>query len=64
MKIVSCQYFSRGGKIREDPPKINVKTQILLLVTSNVKDFSKKKTLKSFRKRGQSDSKFQNNLLE
>ena len=64
MQIVSCQYFSRGGSIREDLPKINVETQTLLLVTSNVKDFCKVKTLRSFRKKRQSDSKFENNLLE
>ena len=63
MQIVSCQYFSRGGRIREDIPKINVKTQIILLVTSNVKDFCRVKTLRSYNKRGQSDSKFGNNLL-
>ena len=64
MQIVPCQYFSRGGRIREDLPKINVETQTLLLTTSNVKDFCKVKTVRSFRKRGQSDSKFENNLLE
>ena len=64
MQIVSCQYFSRGGRIREDLPKINVETQTLLLTTSNVKDFCKVKTVRNFRKRGQSDSKFENNLLE
>ena len=65
MQIVSCQDFSRGGRIREDIPKINVKTQIILLVTSNVKDFCIVKTLRSYSKRGQgqSDSKFGNNLL-
>ena len=63
MQIVSCQYFSRGGRIREYLPKINVKTQIILLVTSNVKDFCRVKTLRSYSKRGQSDSKFENNLL-
>ena len=64
MQIVSCQYFSSGGRIREDLPKINVETQTLLVVTSNVKDFCKIKTFRSFRKKGQSDSKFENNLLE
>ena len=64
MQIVSCQYFSRGGRIREDLPKINVKIQILLPVTSNVKDFFKVKTHRSFKKRGQSDRKFENSLLE
>ena len=64
MQIVSCQYFSRGGRIREDLPKLNVETQTLLLVISNVKDFYKVKTLKLFRKKGQSDRKFENNLLE
>ena len=63
MQIVSYQYFSRGGSIREDIPKINVKTQIILLVTSNVKDFCRVKNLRSYSKRGQSDSKFGNNLL-
>ena len=63
MQIVSCQYFSRGGRIREDIPKINVKTQIILLITSNVKDFCRVKTLISYSKMGQSDSKFRNNLL-
>ena len=64
MQIVSCQYFSRGGRIREDLPKLNVETQTLLLVISNVKDFYKVKTLKRFRKKGQSDRQFENNLLE
>ena len=58
MQIVSCQYFSRGVRIREDLPKINVE------VTSNVKDFCKIKTLRSYGKKGQFDSKFENNLLE
>ena len=64
MQIVSCQYFSRDGRISEDLPKINVETQTLLVVTSNVKDFCKIKTFRSFRKKSQSDSKFENNLLE
>ena len=64
MEIVSCQYFSRGSRIREDLPKINVETQTLLVVTSNVKDFSRIKTLRSLRQKGQSDSKFENVLLE
>ena len=64
MQIVSCHYFSRGGRIREDLPKINVEAQTLLVVTSNVKDFCKIKTLRSFRKKCQSDSKFENSLLE
>ena len=64
MQVVSCQHFSRGGRIREDLPKINVEIQTLLLVISNVKDFCKVKTLRSFRKKGQSDSKFENNLIE
>ena len=64
MQIVSCQYFSRVGRIREDLPEINVETQTLLLVTSSVKYVCKVKTLRSFRKRDQSDSKFENNLLE
>ena len=64
MQIVFCQYFSRGGRIREDLPKINVKIQILLPVTSNVKDFFRVKTHRSFKKRGQSDRKFENSLLE
>ena len=34
MQIVSCQYFSKGGRIREDLSKINVETQTLQLVTS------------------------------
>ena len=37
MQIVSCQYFSRGGRIREGLQKKqnkNVQTQILLLVTT------------------------------
>ena len=63
MQIVSCQYFSRGGRIREDIPKINVKTQIILPITSNVKDFCRVKTLRNYSKMGQSDSKFGNNLL-
>ena len=41
-----------------------MKTQILLLVTSNVKDFYKLKNCIHFRKRGKSDSKFENNTLE
>ena len=52
MKIVSCQYFSRGGRIREDLPKINMETQTLLAVTSNVKDFCKIKTLRNLKKKG------------
>ena len=52
MQFVSCQYFSRSGRIKEDLPKINVETQTLLLVTSNVKGFYKAKTLRSFRKKG------------
>ena len=39
MQIVSCQYFSRGGRIREGLQKKqnqNVQTQILLLVTTNM----------------------------
>ena len=64
MQIVSCQYFSRGVRIREDLPKINVETQTLLVVTFNVKDFCKIKTLRSYGKKGQFDSKFENNLLE
>ena len=59
MQIVSCQYFSRGGRIRDNLQEINVKTQILLLVKSNVKDFCELKTLRSFRKRGQSDKRFE-----
>ena len=43
MQIVSCQYFSRGCRIRDDLPKINANAQILLLVTSDVKDFCKVK---------------------
>ena len=48
MQIVSCQYFSRDGRISEDLPKINVETQTLLVVTSNVKD---KKLLEVLEKR-------------
>ena len=65
MQIVSCQYLSRGGTIRDNLQGINVKTQILLLVISNVKDLCKLKTLRSFRKRSQSDKRFEKkNLLE
>ena len=64
MQFVSCQYISRCGRIREDLPKINMETQTLLVVTSNVKDFCKIKILRSFRKKGRSNSKFENNLLE
>ena len=35
MQITSYQYFPEGCGIREDLPKINVKNQFLLLVTSN-----------------------------
>ena len=59
MQIVSCQYFSRGGRIRDNLQEINVKTQILLLVISNVKDFCKLKTLRRFRKKGQPDKRFE-----
>ena len=59
MSIVSCQYFSRGCRIREDLPKRNVKNQVLLLVISNVKDLCKVKNLRSFRKRGQSNNRFE-----
>ena len=59
MQIVSCQYFSRGGRIRDNLQEINVKTQILLLVISNVKNFCKLKILRSFRRRGQSDKRFE-----
>ena len=65
MQIVSYQYLSRGGTIRDNLQGINVKTQILLLVISNVKDLCKLKTLRSFRKRSQSDKRFEKkNLLE
>ena len=59
MQIVSYQYLSRGGTIRDNLQGINVKTQILLLVISNVKDLCKLKTLRSFRKRSQSDKRFE-----
>ena len=59
MQIVSCQYFSRGGRIRDNLQEINVKTQILLLVISNFKNFCKLKILRSFRRRGQSDKRFE-----
>ena len=36
IQIAYCQYFPRGGRIREDLQNINVKIQILLLVTSNM----------------------------
>ena len=40
MQIVSCQYFSRGGRIRQGLQKKQqkkpVQTQILLLVTTNM----------------------------
>ena len=65
MQIVSYQYLSRGGTIRDNLQGINVKTQILLLVISNVKDLCKLKTVRSFRKRSQSDKRFEKkNLLE
>ena len=65
MQIVSYQYLSRGGTIRDNLQGINVKTQILLLVISKVKDLCTLKTLRSFRKRSQSDKRFEKkNLLE
>ena len=36
MEIVSCQYFSRGGRIREGLRKKTVQTQIILLVTTTM----------------------------
>ena len=60
MQIVSCQYFSRGGRIREGLPKKTVQTQVLLLVTSNMltllksKTTAKVKSLRSFKKRKRS----------
>ena len=70
MQIVSCQYFSRGGRIREGLPKKPVQTQVLLLVTSNMltllksKTTAKVKSLRSFKKRCQTASKFENDLLK
>ena len=45
MQIAYCQYFSRGGRVREDLQKINVKVQHLLLVTSNMMTLLMSKTL-------------------
>ena len=39
-----------------------MKTQIVLLVTSNVKDFYKLKNCIHFRKRGKSGSEFENDI--
>ena len=36
MQIVSCQYFSRGGRIREGLRKKTAQTQIILLVTTTM----------------------------
>ena len=59
MQILSCQYFSRGGRIRDNLQEIKVKTQILLLVISIVENVCKLKILRSFRRRGQPDKRFE-----
>ena len=75
MQIVSCQYFSRGGRIREGLQKTTKKNKkranpdftACYNQYANVVDITnccKVKSLRSFKKICQTDSKFENNLLE
>ena len=72
MQIVSCQYFSRGGRIREGLQKkkqkrVNPDFTACCNQYANVVDITnccKVKSLRSFKKICQTDSKFENNLLE
>ena len=74
MQIVSCQYFSRGGRIRQGlqkkqqkKPRANPDFTACYYQYANVVDIKnccKVKSLRSFKKRCQTDSKFENNLLE
>ena len=68
-QIVSCQYFSRGGRIREGLSKKKKKRANLDFIAcynqyADVVDCCKVKSLRSFRKICQTDSKFENDLLE
>ena len=75
MQIVSCQYFSRGGRIRESLQKkkkkkkkrANADFAACYNQYANVVDIAnccKVKSLRSSKKICQTDSKFENNLLE
>ena len=70
MQIVSCQYFSRGGRIREGLRKKNPANPDYTVCYNHyadvvdIKNCCKVKSLRSFKKRCQTDSKFENNLLE
>ena len=76
MQIVSCQYFPRGGRIRESLQKTNKKQKqkranpdftACYNQYANVVDIAnccKVRSLRSFKKICQTDSKFENNLLE
>ena len=69
MQIISCQYFSRGGRIilpkkknHVDPDFTSCYNQYAGVV--DIKNCCKVKSLRSFNKRCQTDSKFENDLLE
>ena len=73
MQIVSCQYFSRGGRIREGLQKKTKLKRANPDFTAcfnqyadvvDIKNCCKVKSLRTFKKRCQTDSKFENNLLE
>ena len=77
MQIVSCQYFSRGGRIRESLQKTKKKTKKKKRANpdftacynqyANVVDIAnccKVKSHRSFKKICRPDIKFENNLLE
>ena len=73
MQIVSCQYFSRGARVREGLQKKNKKKQKRAnpdftacynqyADVVDIKNCCKVKSLRSFKKRCQTDSKFENDL--
>ena len=78
MQILSCQYFSRGGRIREGLQKTKKKQKknkkranpdftACYNQYANAVDIAnccKVKSLRSFKKICQTGSKFENNLLE
>ena len=73
MQIVSCQYFSRGGRIREGLQKKPQKKRANPDFTAcynqyadvvDITNCCKVKSLRSFKKISQTDSKFENILLE
>ena len=70
MEIVSCQYFSRGGRIKEGLPNEKKRANPDFTACYNqyadvdIKNCYKVKSLRSFKKGCQTDSKFENDLLE